>query len=74
MTCTPNLSGEETDPPGAVRLTGAIGPGGDGSDDGLAMCTSAQLFGLTVRRPAVGICVVACQRHSKTDPLSASEN
>lgn len=46
MTRTPDLPGEGEYLPG--HRNGAVGS-----------CTSAQLFGLTVRRPAVGVCVVA---------------
>lgn len=46
MTRTPDLPGEGEYLPG--HRNGAVGP-----------YTSAQLFGLTVRRPAVGVCVVA---------------
>ena len=57
MTRTPDLSGEGEHLPG--HRNGAVGP-----------YTSAQLFGLTVRRPAVGVCVVAVV--GELDILTAS--
>lgn len=57
MTRTPDLSGEGEHLPG--HLDGTLGP-----------CTPAQLFGLTVRRPAVGVCVVAVV--GELDMLTAS--
>jgi anti-sigma B factor antagonist len=59
VTWTPNLSGEGENLPAADHLNGTVGP-----------CTPAQLFGVTVRRPAVGVCVVAVV--GELDVLTAS--
>ncbi|MGH3514516.1 MAG: hypothetical protein ACRDQI_14080 [Pseudonocardiaceae bacterium] len=44
MTCTPKLSGEGEDLPATDHRNGTVGQG-----------TSAPLFGVTVRRPVVGV-------------------
>ena len=59
MTCAPNLSGEGEDLPATDHRNGTAGPG-----------TSAQLFGVTVRRPVVGVHVVAVA--GELDILTAS--
>lgn len=63
MMTTKDAPGERVDPPAAddhtTNLPGTAASATDGPADDSALCTSDPLLGLTVQRPAVGVCVVA---------------
>lgn len=63
MMTTKDAPGERADPPAAddhtTNLPGTAASAIDGPADDSALCTSDPLLGLTVRHPAVGVCVVA---------------
>lgn len=72
-TMTDSPSHGHADPPAADHLTNPVDtvvPAGNGSVEGLVHhCTSAELLGLTVQHPAIGVCVVAVE--GEVDTLTA---